>query len=66
MRSRFLAFTAVALCLSAPAAVADATQAAADAAASAALIQNPRGCGTVGSVLDAADPVNMVMVDGFG
>ncbi|WP_029416136.1 tetratricopeptide repeat protein [Brevundimonas bacteroides] len=65
MRSRFLAFTA-ALCLAAPAAVADATQAAADAAASAGLIQNPRGCGTVGSVLDAADPVNMVMVDGFG
>ncbi len=70
MRSGFLAFTAAALCLTAPAAVADATpyasQAAADAAASAALIQNPRGCGTVGSVLDAADPVNMVMVDGFG
>lgn len=68
MRSRILAFTAAALCLTAPAAaaVADATQAAADAAASAALLQNPRGCGTVGSVLDAADPVNMVMVDGFG
>jgi tetratricopeptide (TPR) repeat protein len=66
MRSRFLACTAAALCLTAPAAVADATQAAADAAASAALIQNPRGCGTVGSVLDAADPVNMIMVDGFG
>jgi hypothetical protein len=66
MRSTFLAFTAMAVCLAAPAAVADATQAAADAAASAALLQNPRGCGTVGSVLDAADATSMVMVDGFG
>jgi tetratricopeptide (TPR) repeat protein len=66
MRTNFLAFTAAALCLSAPAAVADATQAAADAAASAALIQNPRGCGAVGSVLDAPSATDMVMVDGFG
>ncbi len=66
MRSEFLAFTAVAICLSAPAAVADASRAAADAAASVALIQNPRGCGTVGSVLDAPSATDMVMVDGFG
>ena len=66
VRRALLAFTAVALCLGAPAALADASRAAADAAASAALIQNPRGCGTVGSVLDAASATDMVMVDGFG
>jgi tetratricopeptide (TPR) repeat protein len=65
-RRTVFAVTALALCLGAPAAVADATQAAADAASSAALLQNPRGCGTVGSVLDAASATDMVMVDGFG
>ncbi len=66
MRSRLLAFTATALCLAGPAAVADATSTAADAAASASLLQNPRGCGRVGSVLDAAPEGQMVMVPGFG
>lgn len=66
MRLNLMAFTAVALCLAGPAAVADATTAKADAAASAALIQTPRGCGRVGSSLDAASETDMVMVDGFG
>ena len=34
--------------------------------ASASLLQNPRGCGRVGSVLDAAPEGSMVMVPGFG
>ena len=66
MRLRLLTFTAVALCLAGPAAVADATSAAADAEASASLLQNPRGCGRVGSVLDAAPEDSMVLVPGFG
>ena len=66
MRLKLLTFTAVALCLAGPAAVADATTAAADAEASASLLQNPRGCGRVGSVLDAAPEDSMVLVPGFG
>ena len=66
MRLTLLTFTAVALCLAGPAAVADATSAAADAEASAALLQNPRGCGRAGSALDAAPEAGMVMVPGFG
>ncbi|MGV3577806.1 hypothetical protein [Brevundimonas sp.] len=66
MRLTLLTFTAAALCLAGPAAVADATSATADAEASAALLQNPRGCGRVGSVLDAAAEGQMVMVPGFG
>ncbi|WP_426041169.1 hypothetical protein [Brevundimonas sp. TWP2-3-4b1] len=66
MRLTLLTFTAVALCLAGPAAVADATTAAADAEASASLLQNPRGCGRVGSVLDAAPEASMVLVPGFG
>ena len=66
MRLKLLTFTAAALCLAGPAAVADATSAAADAEASAALLQNPRGCGRLGSVLDAAPEGQMVMVPGFG
>ena len=66
MRRSLLGFTAAALCLAGPAAVADATSATADAEASASLLQNPRGCGRVGSVLDAAAEGQMVMVPGFG
>ena len=66
MRLKLLSFTAVALCLAGPAAVADATSATADAEASASLLQNPRGCGRVGSALDAAPEDSMVMVPGFG
>ncbi|AQR61755.1 hypothetical protein BZG35_08880 [Brevundimonas sp. LM2] len=66
MRPRLLAFTAAMLCLAGPAALADATTAQADARASAALIQSPKGCGRVGSALDAAPEADMVMVDGFG
>ena len=66
MRMRLLTFTAAALCLAGPAVVADATPAAADAAVSASLIQTPRGCGRVGSALDAAPEADMVMVPGFG
>ncbi|WGM30933.1 hypothetical protein [Brevundimonas sp. NIBR11] len=66
MRLTLLTFTAAALCLAGPAAVADATSATADAEASAALLQNPRGCGRAGSVLDAAPEGQMVMVPGFG
>ncbi|QTN18678.1 hypothetical protein HZ989_10500 [Brevundimonas sp. AJA228-03] len=66
MRNRLLGFTAMVLCLAAPAVVADATTAMADDAAAAALIQTPRGCGRVGSSLDAAPEANMVMVEGFG
>ena len=66
MRLKLLTFTAVALCLAGPAAVADATSATADAETSASLLQNPRGCGRVGSVLDAAPEGSMVMVPGFG
>ena len=66
MRNRLVGFTAIVMCLAAPAAVADATTARADEAAAAALIQTPRGCGRVGSSLDAASETGMVMVDGFG
>ena len=66
MRLKLLGFTALALCLAGPAAVADATPEAADAKASAALLQNPRECGRVGSALDAAPEAQMVMVPGFG
>ena len=66
MRLSLLGFTAAALCLAGPAAVADATSETADAEASASLLQNPRGCGRVGSVLDAASEANMVMAPGFG
>ncbi|WP_309627870.1 hypothetical protein [Brevundimonas sp.] len=66
MRLKLLTFTALALCLAGPAAVADATSATADAEASASLLQNPRGCGRVGSVLDAAPEASMVLVPGFG
>lgn len=66
MRLSLLGFTAVALCLAGPAAVADATSATADAEASASLLQNPRGCGRVGSVLDVSAEGQMVMVPGFG
>jgi len=66
MRLKLLGFTAVALCLAGPAAVADATSATADAEASASLLQNPRGCGRVGSALDAAPEAGMIMVPGFG
>jgi tetratricopeptide (TPR) repeat protein len=66
MRIGLLTCTAIALCLAGPAAVADSTQDAADAAATTALLQNPRGCGRVGSALDAAPEAQMVMVPGFG
>jgi len=66
MRNRLLGFTAMVLCLAAPAVVADATTARADDAAAAALIQTPRGCGRVGSSLDAAPEAGMIMVEGFG
>lgn len=66
MRLKLLGFTALTLCLAGPAAVADATSNRADAEASAALLQNPRGCGRIGSVLDAASEAEMVMVPGFG
>jgi len=66
MRNRLLGFTAIILCLAAPVAVADATTARADDAAAAALIQTPRGCGRVGSSLDAAPEAGMIMVEGFG
>ncbi|MBJ7485977.1 hypothetical protein [Brevundimonas sp.] len=62
MRLKLLAFTAAAVCLAGPAAVADAT---ADAAALA-LIENPQVCGRAGSAM-TTDPVTaMVMVPGFG
>ena len=62
MRLRLMAFTAAALCLAGPAAVADATT---DAAALY-LIENPRYCGAPGSALDA-DPIEtMIMAPGFG
>jgi hypothetical protein len=38
----------------------------ANAAASADLLQNPRGCGVVGSALDAASVEDMIRVEGFG
>jgi tetratricopeptide (TPR) repeat protein len=66
MRNRLLGFTAMVLCLAAPAVVADSTTARADDAAAAALIQTPRGCGRVGSSLDAAPEAGMIMVEGFG
>ncbi len=66
MRLGLLTFTALTLCVGGPAAVADSTVDAADAAASASLLQNPRGCGRVGSALDAAPEAAMVMVPGFG
>lgn len=66
MRLGLLTFTAMAICVAGPAAVADSTVEAAEAAASASLLQNPRGCGRVGSALDAAPEAQMVMVPGFG
>jgi tetratricopeptide (TPR) repeat protein len=69
MRLKLLTFTVAALCLIGPASVADATttaQDAANAAASADLLRNPRGCGVVGSALDAASVEDMIRVDGFG
>jgi len=62
MRLKLLSFTAAAICLAGPAAVADAT---ADAAALA-VIENPQVCGRVGSAI-TTDPVStMVMQPGFG
>lgn len=62
MRKTLLAFSALALSVAAPAAVADAT---ADAALLE-MIQNPPICGEGGSA-DSRDPAaDMVMVDGFG
>jgi len=66
MRYGLLITATIALYGLGPAGLADATTASADEAASAALIQNPRGCGRVGSSLDAAAEADMVMVDGFG
>ena len=62
MRAKLLAFTAAALCLGGPAAVADGTS---DAAALA-LVNNPRVCGRAGSALSATPVADMVMVEGFG
>ena len=62
MRLRLLAFTAAAVCLAGPAAVADAT---ADAAAMA-LIDNPQVCGKVGSAMTTDPVATMVMQPGFG
>lgn len=66
MRNRLLGFTAIMLGLAVPVTVADATTARADAAAAAALIRTPRGCGPLGSALDAPSETDMVMVEGFG
>ncbi len=69
MRTRLMAFTAAAVCLIGPVSVADATttaQDAANAAASADLLKNPRGCGLAGSALDGASVEAMIRVDGFG
>ncbi len=69
MRLTLLTFTAAALCLIGPATVADATttsQDEANAAASADLIRNPRGCGAAGSALDGASVEDMIRVEGFG
>lgn len=66
MRLRFLAYTAAAVCLAGPAAVADATaDGAADAAALAA-IDNPQVCGKVGSAMTTDPVATMVMAPGFG
>ena len=62
MRIKLLAFTAAALCLAGPAAVADATE----TAAALALINNPQTCGRVGSAMTTAPVADMVLVDGFG
>jgi tetratricopeptide (TPR) repeat protein len=69
MRFKLLTFTVAALCLIGPATVADATasaQDAADVAASADLLRNPRGCGPAGSALDEASVEQMIRVEGFG
>lgn len=69
MRLKLLAFTASAICLLGPAGVADSTATAQDAgnaAASADLIANPRGCGPTGSALNPASVEEMIRVDGFG
>ncbi|CAN5353062.1 hypothetical protein BH10PSE1_BH10PSE1_19790 [soil metagenome] len=62
MRLKLLAFTAAVVCLTGPAAVADAT---ADAAALA-LIDNPQVCGKVGSAMTTDPVATMVMQPGFG
>lgn len=62
MRARLLAFTAVALCVIGPIALADATR----DTASLDLIANPQVCGRAESALGATPTADMVMVDGFG
>lgn len=62
MRLNLMACTAVALCLSAPVAVADATRDAAELAA----IDAAQICGEAGSALSRDPVAGMVMVDGFG
>lgn len=69
MRLKLLAFTAATICMMGPAGVADSTATAQDAgnaAASADLINNPRGCGPAISALSEASVGEMIRVEGFG
>ena len=66
MRLKLLAFTAAAVCLAGPAAVADATTDGAAEAAALALVTNPQVCGKVGSAMSTDPVTTMIMAPGFG